>query len=164
MRFPIGASVVFVLAIAEPRETDAATATGQFNVTITIAAECLVNSATDLDFGSSGVIAANIDAQSTITVQCTASTPYTIGINAGTGGGATVTNRLMTGPGAATVSYSVFRDAARTLNWGTTIGTDTLAGTGNGSLQPITVYGRVPPQATPAAGTYSDTLTVTVTY
>jgi spore coat protein U-like protein len=29
---------------------------------------------------------------------------------------------------------------------------------------PYTVYGYVPPQATPAAGVYTDTITVTVTY
>lgn len=45
-----------------------------------------------------------------------------------------------------------------------TIGTDTLAGTGNGNVQNLTVYGRVPPQATPAAGVYTDTVAITVTY
>jgi spore coat protein U-like protein len=143
---------------------DAATATGQFNVTITIQSNCIVQSATDLAFGNAGVIAANLDAQSTISVQCTNTTPYMIGINAGNGAAATVAARKMTGPAAATVTYSVYRDAARTLVWGNTVGTDTVAGTGNGNPQPITVYGRVPPQAAPAADGYTDTLTVTVTY
>jgi len=123
-----------------------------------------VASATDLAFGSIGVISANLDAQSTISVQCTNTTPYTIGLNVGNGAGATVAARRMTGPAAASVTYSAYRDAARTLVWGTTIGTDTVAGTGNGSAQPVTVFGRVPPQTTPAAGAYSDILTVTVTY
>jgi spore coat protein U-like protein len=143
---------------------NAATATGQFNVTITIQSNCVVVSATDLAFGTQGVISANIDAQSTISVQCTNTTPYNIGINAGNGAGATVAARKMTGPAAATVTYSAYRDAARTLVWGQTIGTDTEAATGNGSAQPITVFGRVPPQTTPAAGAYTDTLTVTVTF
>lgn len=151
-------------AIFVPEHARAATATGQFNVTITIQSNCVVQSATDLAFGSQGVLSANVDAQSTISVQCTNTTPYTVGISAGNGAGATVAARKMTGTAAATVTYSVYRDAARSLVWGTTIGTDTLAGTGNGNPQPITVYGRVPPQATPAAGGYSDTLTVTVTY
>jgi spore coat protein U-like protein len=151
-------------AIALPQTARAATATGQFNVTITIQSNCVVQSATDLAFGSQGVLSANVDAQSTISVQCTNTTPYTVGINVGNGAGATVAARRMTGPAAATVTYSVYRDAARSLVWGTTIGTDTLAGTGDGTPQPITVYGRVPPQTTPAAGGYTDTLTVTVTY
>jgi spore coat protein U-like protein len=38
-------------------------------------------------------------------------------------------------------------------------------GTGTGATQPaVTVYGRVPPQTTPAIGTYTDTVVVTVTY
>jgi spore coat protein U-like protein len=143
---------------------NAATATGQFNVTLTIQSNCVVVSATDLAFGTQGVISANIDAQSTITVLCTNTTPYNIGLNVGNGAGATVAARKMTGPAAATVTYSAFRDAARTLVWGQTIGTDTVAATGNGSSQPVTVFGRVPPQTTPAAGAYSDILTVTVTF
>jgi spore coat protein U-like protein len=66
--------------------------------------------------------------------------------------------------GAALVNYRLYRDAGRTQNWGNSIGTDTLAGTGNGAAQAITVYGRVPAQSTPAAGTYTDTVAVTVTY
>lgn len=130
----------------------AATATGQFNVTITIQSNCVLASATDLAFGTQGVISANIDAQSTITVQCTNTTPYNIGLNVGNGAGATVAARKMTGPASATMTYSAYRDAARTLVWGQTIGTDTVAATGNGSAQPVTVYGRVPPQTTPGAG------------
>lgn len=164
MRIVLRALAASTFAFGLAHTANAATATGQFTVRLTITAECRVNSATDLDFGSSGVIAANVDAQSTITVQCTNSTPYNVGINAGAGAGATVANRLMTGPDAATVGYTVYRDAARTQVWGITIGTDTLAGTGNGQAQPITVFGRVPPQSTPAAGAYSDTLTVTVTF
>jgi spore coat protein U-like protein len=48
--------------------------------------------------------------------------------------------------------------------WGITIGTDTVSATGNGAAQTHTVYGRVPAQTTPAPATYSDTVTVTVTY
>jgi spore coat protein U-like protein len=62
------------------------------------------------------------------------------------------------------VSYSMFRDTARTLNWGATVGTDTVTGTGNGAAQAITVYGRVAAQAGVAPGNYTDTVTVTVTY
>lgn len=141
-----------------------ATATGSMTVRITIQSQCLVQSASILDFGTNGVLAAAVNQTSTITVQCTNSTPYNVGLGAGAGSGATVTNRLMTGPGAATIGYALYRDAARTLNWGGTVGTDTLAGTGNGSAQPLTVYGQVPAQSTPAAGVYTDTVAITVTY
>ena len=45
----------------------AATSTANFNVQLTIVSECVINSATDLDFGTRGVLAANVDATSTIT-------------------------------------------------------------------------------------------------
>jgi spore coat protein U-like protein len=58
----------------------------------------------------------------------------------------------------------MYSDAARTVNWGNTPATDTVSGTGNGSAQSLTVYGRVPTQATPAPASYSDTVTVTINY
>ena len=142
---------------------DAATTTTTFQVRVTIAAQCLINSAATLDFGSNGVITANIDQTSALSVQCTNTTPYNIRLNAGTGSGATVAARLMTLSGA-TVQYSLYTTAARTTVWGDTVGTDTVAATGNGAAQVYTIYGRVPPQTTPAPGLYTDTVTVTVTY
>lgn len=142
----------------------AQTATTTFTVQMTITSSCQINSATNLDFGSSGVIAANRDATSTLTVQCTNGTGYTIGLNQGAGSGATIANRLMSGAGAATISYSLYSDVARATVWGNTIGTNTVSGSGNGAAQPYTVYGRVPPQTTPAAGPYTDTINVTLNY
>ena len=66
--------------------------------------------------------------------------------------------------GGNTVNYALYSDAAHTTIWGNTVSTDTVAGTGAGSAQNFTVYGRVPPQAAPAPGNYSDTITVTVMY
>jgi spore coat protein U-like protein len=66
--------------------------------------------------------------------------------------------------GANTITYGLYQNAARTIAWGGTIGTNTVAGTGTGLAQLTTVYGRVPGQATPSPGTYTDTIIVTVTY
>lgn len=140
------------------------TATTQFNVQITITAECLINSASDLNFGSSGVIDAAVAATSELAVQCTNGTAYNIGLNAGIGAGATVAERLMTGPNSETVTYSLYTDAAHADVWGNTVGTDTVAATGTGVEQTYDVFGQVLPQETPTPGTYNDTITVTVTY
>ena len=152
-----------MLAMLQSGAAFGSTTTSTFQSQITIAASCTILSATTLDFGSNGVLAANIDQTSTIQVQCTNTSPYNIGFNAGTGTGATVTNRKMTN-GANTVSYSLYSDSGRTTNWGNTVGTDTVSSTGNGASQNFTVYGRVPAQTTPAPATYTDTITVTVTY
>ena len=139
----------------------AATATSSFAVTATVASTCLV-SATSLGFGSyTGLV---VPALSTVSVTCTNTTPYNVGLSAGLGTGATVTTRKMTGPASALLAYGLFQDAGHTLNWGVTAGTDTVAGTGNGATQPITVYGQIPTAQYVAPGAYADTITVTVTY
>ena len=141
----------------------ASTTTSTFTTQIAIVASCTINSASTLNFGSQGVLIANVDQTSTLQVQCTNTTPYNVGLNAGTGTGATVAVRKMTS-GANTVNYSLYSDSARTTVWGNTVGTDTVAATGSGASQSYTVYGRVTAQTTPAPATYSDTVTVTVTY
>ena len=130
--------------------------------TATVNATCNV-SAANINFGSAGVLSANINSTGTVTPQCTNSTPYNIGLNAGTATGATVTTRKMTN-GAATVAYRLYSNSGRTTNWGNTVGTDTVGGAGTGNNQSYTVYGRVPAQTTPAPAAYTDTIVVTVTY
>jgi spore coat protein U-like protein len=144
-------------------DAEAATATGSFTVQVTIAATCVVTSASNLDFGTQGVLVANVDQTSTINVTCTNTTPYNIGLDKGVNG-ASVTTRQMKSAGPALINYSLFSDAGRTVNWGNTVGTDTVAATGTGSAQPFTVFGRIPPQVSPLPALYTDTITVTVTF
>ena len=136
--------------------------TTSFSALATVQKTCTV-SATNLDFGSVGLLISNVDASNTVTVKCSNSTSYNVGLSAGNGSGATVAARKMTN-GANTVTYSLYNTAGRTTVWGNTIGTDTVTGTGSGSNQVLTVYGRVPPQTTPPPATYTDTIVVTVTY
>src|SRR5437764_3366427 len=98
---------------------------------MTIQAHCVINSASTLDFGTQGVLTANVDQPSTVQVQCTNTTPYNIGLDAGTGTGATVATRKMTN-GAATINYTLYSNAGRTTVRGNTVGTETVAATGNG--------------------------------
>ena len=135
-----------------------------FTVSATVPSNCLV-SATTLNFGSEGVLNANVDATNAISITCTNGTPWAASLNAGSGSGGTVNLRRMTGSGGAIVAYTIYRNAARTEVWGDgTLGTLTVAGTGTGNAQAQTGYGRVPPQTTPAPATYTDTIVVKVTY
>jgi len=140
----------------------AATKTTTFTVSLTITADCTV-SAANLTFPSTGVIASNVDQSSNISVTCTNTTPYNVGLDKGLNG-SNVTARLLNAGAAENVSYALYRDSNRTLNWGETIGTDTVSDTGNGSAKTHTVYGRVPAQTSPSPATYTDTITVTVTF
>lgn len=150
-----------IAALAIGSSASAATVTTTVAVTATVQATCLV-SATSLGFGPySGV---QVDATSTVSVTCTNTTPYSVGLNAGLATAATVTTRKMTGPASAVLSYSLFSDTARTTNWGSTVTTDTLAGVGTGAAQSLTIYGRVPASQFVTPGAYTDTITATVTF
>ncbi len=142
-------------------QAQAATASTTFSVTATMMANCTI-SATNLAFGS--YTGALTNATSTISVTCTKSTTYNVGLDAGTSTGATVTTRKMTGPAGATLAYALYQDSAHTINWGNTVSTDTVSGTGNGSAQTLTVYGEVPAGQSVTPGAYTDTITATITY
>ncbi len=138
----------------------AATDTATLTVSASVAAVCNVQAAT-LAFGAYDPVAANLDATTVINVTCTPGTTYDIGLNGG--GSGNVAARQMAN-GGALLNYSVFSDPARTVNWGDTVGTDTVSGVGGGGVNPHSVYGRIPTGQFVATGAYSDTVTITVTY
>ena len=153
------------------------TATGNLQVKITIAKECQINAGSGgigggdavLDFGTQGVLNANVDEQTassgtgSIRVQCTNGVPYSIGLGNGQNG-ADANSRQMKG-GTETVAYQLYKSSARTDIWGDgTNGATGVQATANGTAQPYQVFGRVPPQTTPAAGAYTDVVQITVAY
>jgi spore coat protein U-like protein len=138
----------------------AATATASFTVTAVVQATCLIQ-VTSLVFATyTGLVD---PATSSITITCTNTTPYTVGLGVGLAGGATVTSRAMTA-GTAALAYVMTSDAAHAINWGQTVGTDTIAGTGTGTAQVLTVYGQIAAGQYVTPGTYNDTIIATVSY
>ena len=132
-----------------------------FSVTGSVAPICSVSAGT-LGFGSySGSI---VNATATVTVNCTNTAPYQVSLSGGSSQSGSA--RRMAGPLSSYLSYQLFRDSGRTLTWGD--GSAQLGarqgGTGNGSAQSLTVYGRIPAGQTVAAGSYSDSVVVTVEY
>ncbi len=157
----LAAAALAAVCLASAPAFATSTATANFSVTATVNATCTI-AATNLVFGTYvGTVAS---ATSTVTVTCTNTTPYNVGLNAGISSGATVTTRAMTGPSSALLYYALYQDTGYTTNWGNTPGTDTVAGTGNGAAQILTVYGKINAGQYPAPGSYSDTVTATVTY
>jgi spore coat protein U-like protein len=139
----------------------ATTQTTTFAVTATVQGTCTI-SAAPLSFGAYTGLA--LPAANTITVNCTGGTTYNVGLDKGVTG-ASVTTRKMLGTFlGGNLGYSLSTNATHTTNWGQTVGTDTVAGTGSGAAQTLNVYGLIPAGTTPAADGYSDTITATVTY
>lgn len=132
------------------------------SVTASVSKLCTIATATDLNFGNvSGLLRTATDESSLVRMTCTNRAAYQVGLDNGQNASGT-TRRMSSGSGF--VTYELYRDTQRTLRWGTTLNTDTMTGTGSGSQQTLTVFGRVPTQAAVRAGPYSDIVTVTVTY
>ena len=150
-------SLVSVAAVA-------ATTTATFQVSATVAAACTV-SASPMNFGSFSSLTSVVDTTTSVTVNCVSGTTWLAGIDLGTGAGASLASRKLTG-GANILDYNIFRDAARTqVMGGFVTGGNVLGGTGTGLNDVQTLYGRIPANATtPPAGTYTDLITVTVQF
>ena len=165
LRSPRRALLPAAFALLAPVQVaHAATASTTFSVTATVLASCNVSAGT-LAFGSySPASGSPTDAMSTINVVCTNGTTYTVALD----GGSTANNvaaRAMNDTHSHMLTYGIYTDSARSTVWGDGTGaTVTQAGTGNGATQSLTAYGRVPAAQFAAAGSYADTVTVTVTY
>ena len=143
----------------------AATATNTMPVSVNVINSCTV-AATPMAFGAPTAIGgANIDTTSTITLACTNGSTYDValdnGLNAASG------QRYMSN-GAATpvkIPYNVSAASAGGANWGSAVGTTVTGSAGTSGAVVLTAYGRIPSSATSVgAGSYSDTVTVTVTF
>lgn len=140
-----------------------------FVVTATVAKSCLVT-ADPLNFGTVDGLpgAADKDQATTISVTCTTPTAYTVALSPSNG--ATTGAGVMAPTGGVpgntdTVAYRLYRDAARSSPWGSVTGSNTVAGTGTGQAQALTVYGRVlGSSANVRPDSYRDVVTVGVTY
>ena len=140
-------------------------ATTVMPVRIEITASCTV-SAVDLDFG---VYASNsptpVQGLTTIQLLCGADITAEVGLDAGSGAGASTSNRRMEADaGSGRLDYDLYQDAARTIHWGDRSGRDTLEVQSAGAPLTVTVYGKIPAGQRALEGTYSDTITVRVLY
>lgn len=141
-----------------------------FSVTATVVSNASVSAST-LNFGSTSVLSSNLDSTATITVQATNTTPYSIGLNNGANASGSQ-RRVRLGATSSFLNYNLYTNSGYTQAWTTTTSAGSctggagscVLGTGTGLAQNITVYGRVPPQTIPAAGAFTDTVVVTVTF
>lgn len=140
------------------------TATASFTVTATVTPQCTLTTS-DINFGDVGSLSEPITATGSVTVRCTSNAGYTISMDGGNSKSTDPTRRWMGGTTPQTgVSYGLYQNSDYSLPWGNTPGL-TKVDIGSGSDKIFTVYGRTNPSTiTPPAGSYSDTVVVTVTY
>lgn len=145
------------------------------DVLLTIGEGCAVNGQStggvnqfgSVDFGEHSNLNLFIDAESTgatssaIEITCNNALAYSVAIDDGQN--ANAGQRRVQRDGIDFVSYDLYQDSARSIRWGA--GAEAQAFTGNGTAQPVTIYGRVlSGQTTPAAGNYTDTVRMTITW
>ena len=143
------------------------TATTTFTVTATVNTNCRV-SAAPLTFNYTPGLG-DVTNSTTVTVNCTKGTAFNTALTAGLTTGSSTAQRLLNdGAAGDTLQYNLYTSSALTTPWGVTINTDTVPGTGTGMGAAVTqtVYGKVVDSANQGIppGTYSDTITVNVTY
>jgi spore coat protein U-like protein len=164
MRNLLAVPVIAAFSVLGASPASAATATGSFNVQVIIQETCTVTSPTStlLDFGTQGLLNANVDATTTIAVQCTTGTDYDVTLDQGQN----ASRRMRLGATANYVDYELYTNAGRTTIWPVTAGSAPYQFTATGAAQNYTVYGRIPVQTTPPASAtaYTDTVAITVTY
>jgi spore coat protein U-like protein len=71
----------------------------------------------------------------------------------------------MSNGGATALNYHLYSNSGRTTNWGASVGTLSDTGAGLATENTVTVYGKIPKnQYGPSLGSYSDSITATITY
>lgn len=155
-------------AAATPAMAETATAT--FQVTMTVQKACTVaaGAASNISLGSVAATATDVAGNNTITVNCSKTTPYYIGLAPSNANTTSAGEMAAGGSNTDKVPYQLrsATGAAGTI-WGNTATSTSVgngvAGTGTGTDQTHTVYVTVP-SANFTPDTYTDVVTVNVNY
>lgn len=126
---------------------------------IAVQAGCALN-VVGLNFGEYDIFnTQDIHISTSIAVTCDAASSFEVSLSAGSGSFA---SRTLVRD-AHQLAYNLYVDPAHITVWGDgSPGTMTVSGTGTSS--DFTVYGRIPARQNASVGSYSDTITVTITF
>jgi spore coat protein U-like protein len=163
----IAAATLAVTTSAVLAATNPATSTFQVLITVNKACSVVAGTASNIDFGAVDSSATNLSATSNISVTCSKTTPYNIGLQPSLGTSTTGAGVMSSVTTSDTVAYQLRSGSATGPVWGSTAtATDVgngVAGTGTGVAQTIPVHATVA-SANVTPGAYADTVTVLVNY
>jgi spore coat protein U-like protein len=152
----------FARGNTQPTDNNVLTSRLSDSATMTVLAEyenaCVLLSASDLDFGQISNLSTELRTSGQISLQCPNRVSWNISLD--NGRYASSSQRRMFN-GRDYINYDIYLDSGRTQKWDQF----TLKkGNGNNNLEFISVYGSVPVQSIKSAGSYHDTITITLTY
>jgi spore coat protein U-like protein len=139
---PLAAAAVMVGATA----AYAAQTTANFQARVTIQTSCVVT-AGNLDFGNVGVITGSESTTSTVAVNCSAGTPYTLSFDPVTAGVSTYNSAMTNATNGEDVAYSA-----------------SISGVGGIGPGSYTITATLPTQVTPSPAQYTDNKVVYLNY
>lgn len=153
-----------------PQFALAAPVTDSMTISVTVEVSCAVT-VSDMTFSpiTTRDTEADETATATATVACTADAPYEIGFDTGA-------NEAVNGTAPARLfnstvdidnpylTYGLYQDDEHEDLWGTSIGVNTVGGTGTGDDEIYTVYGQIDAGQEVSLGSYSDTVVASVWY
>jgi spore coat protein U-like protein len=128
--------------------------------------------ATGLNFGSYDVFApVPLDSTASINVSCNIppqnpQAPLAVTISLSPGSSGSFAPRSMQSAGADTLDYNLYANASMSAIWGDGGGSSTVQSAFVTSAMPwnATLFGRIPARQNVSAGSYSDTITVTIDF
>jgi spore coat protein U-like protein len=150
----------------------ASTATATFTVTATVVNDCSITT-TNIAFGNYDPTSATaLTAQGAVSTKCTMGDVVSValnqGLNPGTGSTAAVPARQMATPGTSYLPYHIYTTSGGSTEWGAgVVGTNTPPAQTSVSVNTalvFTTYGTILAGVNVPAGSYTDTVTATVTF
>lgn len=155
-----------LLGICLGRDTGSTTTT--VNVSLVVTRDCLIT-APSINFGTAAFVGSFSPVNQSVTIRCTKDAAYSVGI----GNGANYTTSRRLANGSKFIAYEIYYPASSQSRWGS-VGAErkssadatTNAGIYTGTTNQTFAYRAqmLSGQATPAAGTYSDTLILDVQF
>jgi spore coat protein U-like protein len=161
-------------ALFASASAQAASSTGNLNVSATVNASCVVVGAGTMDFGNYDPAGANNatakDVDGTFNVRCTKGTSAKIWLLEGgfkTGTSSCTTPERQMASGANRLAYFLYQNTGRTTPWGCLDASSPTAyvSTSSNTSAPQTVYGRIPAgQDVAVAANYADVVTIQLNF
>ncbi len=169
------AAVLVVCATAEPARAQQQSTT-TFEVVLVVESSCTFVSATNVNFGNTTVVPGDVrDAFGSLRVRCNDLVPYLVSLDQGLHGSGVNDRRMLhtngTDTDTDTIAYQLYSGDAGTascneaagVQWGNASAGCVYSDTYAGTEQDIEIYGKLT-MGNPRAGSYSDTITATITY
>lgn len=117
---------------------------------------------TPVSFGAySPFLNTPLDSTGQVNVTCSEASGYSVAMNAGVNAGGNFANRRMSN-GDTFLSYQLYTDSTRSTIWGDGSGGSMAVSQASPGIS--TVYARLPARQSVSAGTFTDTILVTITY